>query len=307
MLDLLEKGMREIDDNDWMTAYDIEGHPDVHLSHHYFRNLSGPQVQQIMGAMKSHFEKNPLQAKTLDLSNREMFGKDKDIPVLVNDNLVPHLDPELKNFFQKIQPSQYSFRPHVTTDKPAVQGKIKRFYLKRGNGQTYFSVDASQPESGTMNQPQKIEKSGSNMPTVNAKVENIEVKRTMSGAGMQKVGASVAPMAGTAPKVPVPPKPSPTTGKMNNMPTQPMKKAEPGAAKSAIPKEPTTIDYSKFQRPQYSSTGSVPPIHKPIQHSRGAMQGMAKADCPPCVEKLRKLRKCLNKSDKEPMPVHMRD
>ena len=115
MLDLLEKGMREPDENDYMTAYSIEGHPEVHLSHHYFRNLNPDQIKNLTGLMQQHFGKKPLEAKTVGLQNQEMFGPEKDIRVLVNDELAPHLDPELKNKFNEIAPSKYPYRPHVTT------------------------------------------------------------------------------------------------------------------------------------------------------------------------------------------------
>lgn len=290
-LSVLEKGKRQIDENDWMTAYEIEGHPDLHISHHYFRGLTMPQVAQLKQTIRNHFANHPLKDTRVSLNQEEMFGPDKDIRVLVNDGLVPHLDPELKEKLQQIAPSKFSYRPHISTDDlPHVTGKIKRYYLQQGNGKTHLVIDAAQGQDKIETQPQPIipkeGKTGPMSKTVNAKVEGIEVKRPMTGVAMQQTGVKTsAPVSAVAPSVPVPPKPSATTGKMNNAPTQPMQKAAPVMPMGVQPQKPPqqqkqveTIDYSKFQRPQYSSTGSVPPIHKPLQHSKGAMQGMTKAD-----------------------------
>lgn len=77
------------------------------------------------------------------------------------------------------------------------------------------------------------------MPKVNAKIEGIEVKRPMTGVAGQKTSIVNAPAMPVA-KVPVPPKPSAMTGKMNNMgnaapksPT-PLQKAETDPLQSKV-------------------------------------------------------------------------
>jgi hypothetical protein len=299
----LEKGKRKIDEKDFMTAYELEGHPDLHISHHYFRDLTMPQIAQVKNEIQKHFAKNPLTNKQLSFVQPEMFGEDKDIRVLTNDNAVPHLDPNLKDSLNKIQPSRYNYRPHISTDThPSVSGKIKRYYFIQGNGKVHLSIDANQGTQSTIDQAPAQQGKPTMAKTVNAKVENIEVKRPMTGVALQQTGVKMAPVAGSSPSIPVPPKASPTTGKMNNMPTG-LQKAEPSSPKPA--QQPSTIDYSKFNRPQYSNTGSVPPIHKPLQHSQGAVQGMKKAEDDKferCVMHVKEQNKTEGKTQEESNP-----
>lgn len=222
MFDLLEKGMREPDENDWMLAYSLEGHPELHLSHHYFRGLSEEQAQHIVGKLKEHFANKPLQAKPIQLNQVENFGPEQDIRVLVNDKLAPHLDPEIKQQMEALHPSRFpTYRPHVTTQQHEnINSKISGYYFQRGNGQTYFSTSPSISESrhnmsDSTNAPLK---KAVGMPKVNAKVEGIEVKRPMTGVAGQKTSVS-SPAMPPPPKVGVPPKLGAQSGKMNNMPT----------------------------------------------------------------------------------------
>jgi len=301
VFDLLEKGMREPDENDWMLAYSIEGHPELHLSHHYFRGLTEEQAQDVVNKLKEHFAKKPLQAKPIQLNQTEHFGPEKDIRVLVNDQLAPHLDPEIKQQMEALHPSRFpTYRPHVTTNHHQnINSKISGYYFQRGNGQTYFATNASpsisessQNMSDSTNEPMT---KATGTPKVNAKIEGIEVKRPMTGVAGQKT--SVSSPAMPMPKVGVPPKASAMTGKVNNMPQapaapkppQPLNKTDDSAAwlaaqnkgKATAPKppaEPPTLDYSTFKRPTYSQSGAKPPLHNPIQHSQGALTGMHKAE-----------------------------
>jgi hypothetical protein len=290
VFDLLEKGMREPDENDWMLAYSLEGHPELHLSHHYFRGLSEEQAQHIVGKLKEHFAQKPLQAKPIQINQVENFGPEQDIRVLVNDKLAPHLDPELKQQMEAIHPSRFpTYRPHVTSQHHNdINSKISGYYFQRGNGQTYFSTspsvsESSQNMSDSTNEP--LDKAAG-MPKVNAKVEGIEVKRPMTGVAGQKTSVSTPAMP-PPPKVGVPPKLGAQTGKMNNMPSPqgaPLQKTDSATwlasqqknKPAAAPKEAPALDYSTFKRPTYATSGSVKPLHNPIQHSQGALTGMDK-------------------------------
>jgi hypothetical protein len=286
MFDLLEKGMREPDENDWMVSYSLEGHPDLHLSHHYFRNLSNDQVQHVINTLKNHFTQNPLQAKPVQLNQVESFGPDKDIRVIVNDKLVPHLDPQLKQKLETLHPSNFpNYRPHVTTNNHnAINSKISGYSFTRGNGKVYFSTSPTVSESKQNMSDPKNEPMTKTAGMPNAKVEGIEVKRPKTGVAGQKT--SVSSPAMPVPKAGTPPKVSPMTGKVNNMPAppQPLLKtdaeswlASQNKGKTAkTPKEAPALDYSTFNRPTYSKTGVNQPIHNPIQHSQGALTGIDK-------------------------------
>jgi hypothetical protein len=331
MLDLMEKGLRPPDQNDWMTAYEIEGHPGLHLTHHYFKDLSLSQVEQVLHTIKNHFDQHPLQAKQIVLNQEEKFGPDKDIRVLANDQLVPHLDPELKTKLNGYFPSKFaSYRPHVTTEThPEISGKIKRFYLQRGDGKTLFSTDA-------INNDPNLQK-GENMPSVNVKVEGIEVKKPL-GNQTKLPGVASSGMPSMTPKIPTAPKLSPMTSTLNNTPKPSMQKAAPmmvvSAGQQTASAQPRTLDYSKHMKPVDSHSGSVKPIHNPIQHMQKANDpkfercvmdvkaegkpiteknpwaichaslGKAEGSCL-SLERLQKLRKCM--ALKKDTPVFMRD
>jgi hypothetical protein len=104
--------------------------------------------------------------------------------------------------------------------------------------------------SDSKNEPLK---KAAGMPSVNAKVEGIEVKRPMTGVAGQKTSISNAP-AIPVPKVAVPPKPSAMTGKMNNMP------AAPNA-----PKPPTIAPLQKAE-PDSVFQGQVQEFRKQKAH-----------------------------------------
>lgn len=122
---------QDITPNDYMLAYSIEGHPDLHITHHIFNNLSPSQVFEIQKKIENHFKKHPLQDKPVNFNQRQFWGKNKEIPVLSNPDLANQLDPELKDHWDKLQPSRFKgYIPHVTEDRlPNVKGKINGYYF----------------------------------------------------------------------------------------------------------------------------------------------------------------------------------
>ena len=122
---------QSITPNDYMLAYTIEGHPDLHVTHHLFNNLSQSQVHEIQNKIEDHFSKNPLKDEHIEFTNREHWGPNQDIPVLSNADLANKLDPELKLHFNKLQPSKFpKYIPHVTEERtPHVKGRINGYYF----------------------------------------------------------------------------------------------------------------------------------------------------------------------------------
>jgi hypothetical protein len=145
--------------NDYMLAYSIEGHPDLHITHHIFNDLSSNQVKEIQGKIENYFKESPLQPTSVEFKNRLHWGKNKDIPVLTNPELSGKLHPDLKEHWNKLQPSAFpSYVPHVTEDrKDQVKGKISGYYFvqARNNNSPQKIITEVKP-SKLPNQPSEI-------------------------------------------------------------------------------------------------------------------------------------------------------
>lgn len=142
----------------YYSAFIFQGIPDpevAHVTHKYMADQTPESAAEIEEMMDDYFA-SPKKFPRAAFTERQMFGPDKDVPVLTPKSVdLKDWFPELRTSLEKFKKDEHGeYKPHVTTDQEVIDvpfagyalmydGKIIRYWP---NDDTAADVAALAPE-----------------------------------------------------------------------------------------------------------------------------------------------------------------